>query len=96
MPRATLYSPVPTEWLHSPEAAAKKRPMVTFETGKVIGIVDNGKLLAFADALERRLRARGAKDVVRWSKHYQEGAPTDALIDEVHKLVDCALVGVGN
>ncbi|HMG41627.1 MAG TPA: hypothetical protein VK611_09875 [Acidimicrobiales bacterium] len=91
-----LYSPIPTEWLVEPELAAQVRGGVTFEEGKVVGILDNGKLKGFADALEIQLRRRGARDVVRWTKHYQEGEPDDALVDEVHRLVDSALVGLGN
>jgi hypothetical protein len=94
--RTELYSPIPTSWLVPPQTAAQAPERVAFEEGKVVGILDNGKLKGFADALESRLLARGAKEVVRWTKHYQEGAPDDALIADVHRLVDAALVGLGN
>jgi hypothetical protein len=32
----------------------------------------------------------------RWTKHYQEGAPEDALIAEVASKVEMAVVGLGN
>lgn len=96
MPQTTLYSPIPEQWKLDPAAAAKKEEQIRFATGKVIGIVDNGKLKKFGDALEWHLRARGARDVVRWTKHYQEGAPEDALIAEVASKVEVAVVGLGN
>ena len=96
MPQTTLYTPVPDEWKIDPATAAKTQQGVKFATGKVIGIVDNGKLKKFGDALEWHLRARGARDVVRWTKHYQEGAPEDALIAEIAGKVEAAVVGRGN
>ena len=96
MPQTTLYSPIPDQWKVDPALAARKSAGVKFPAGKVIGIVDNGKLKKFGDALEWHLRARGARDVVRWSKHYQEGAPDDALIAEIAGKVDAAVVGLGN
>ncbi len=96
MAKTTLYSPVPDEWLVDPAIAAKKSDGVKFPSGKVIGIVDNGKLKKFGDALEWHLRARGARDVIRWSKHYQDGAPDDALIAEISSKVEASVVGLGN
>jgi hypothetical protein len=96
MPQTTLYSPVPDQWKLDPALAAKADKQVKFSSGKVIGIVDNGKLKKFGDALEWHLRARGARDVVRWSKHYQEGPPEDALIAEIASKVEVAVVGLGN
>lgn len=96
MSQNILYSPIPEQWLVDPALATGKVEGVKFPTGKVIGIVDNGKLKKFGDALEWHLRARGAKDVVRWSKHYQEGAPDDALIAEVASKVEATVVGLGN
>ena len=60
MPQTTLYSPVPEQWKLDPAVAAKADEQVKFSSGKVIGIVDNGKLKKFGDALEWHLRARGA------------------------------------
>lgn len=96
MPKTTLYSPIPDTWLVDPATATQKAKGVKFPAGKVIGIVDNGKLKKFGDALEWHLRARGAKDVVRWTKHYSEGAPDDALIAEVASKVQASVVGLGN
>ncbi len=96
MAKTTLYSPVPDEWLVDPAIAAKKNDGVKFPSGKVIGIVDNGKLKKFGDALEWHLRARGARDVIRWSKHYQDGVPDDALIAEISSKVEASVVGLGN
>ena len=96
MPKTTLYSPIPDTWLVDPATATHKAKGVKFPAGKVIGIVDNGKLKKFGDALEWHLRARGAKDVVRWTKHYSEGAPDDALIAEVASKVQASVVGLGN
>ena len=96
MAKTTLYSPIPDEWLVDPELAARNSEGVRFPAGKVIAIVDNGKLKKFGDALEWHLRARGARDVIRWSKHYQDGPPDDALIAEIAGKVEASVVGLGN
>jgi hypothetical protein len=96
MQRTIVYDPVPSEWKLDPKAAAKSVEVVQFPGGKVIGIVDNGKLKKFAEALDWHLRARGARDVVHWKKHYQEGSPDDALIADVVGKVDATIVGLGN
>ena len=96
MAKTVLYSPVPEEWKLDPKASARPADTVQFGAGKVIGIVDNGKLKGFAEALEWHLRARGAKDVLHWREHYQKGAPEDALIADVVSKVDTAVVGLGN
>jgi hypothetical protein len=96
MPRIVLESPIPDAWKHDPAVAARTGGAVKFPGGKVIGIVDNGKLKKFGDVLEWHLRARGASDVVRWGKNYAEGEPSDALIAEVCSQVDATVVGLGN
>ena len=96
MAKTPLYSPIPDVWLVDPALAARKSEGVKFPTGKVIGIVDNGKLKKFGDALEWHLRARGARDVIRWSKHYQDDAPDDALIADIASKVEASVVGLGN
>ena len=98
MPKTTLFSPVPDQWKLDPAAAAKVDERVKFANGKVIGILDNGKLKNFADALEWHLRARGARDVLRWTEqHVEQGkAPEDAMIADLASKVDAAVVGLGN
>ena len=86
MPKTTLYSPIPDTWLVDPATATQKAKGVKFPAGKVIGIVDNGKLKKFGDALEWHLRARGAKDVVRWTKHYSEAVKIITGSTSVHHL----------
>lgn len=91
-----VYSPVPTSWLVEPEAARRERTPPGFGEGMVVGILDNGKLRGFAEALERQLLAHGAREVRRWTKHYQDGAADQALVEEIASLVDSAVVGLGN
>jgi hypothetical protein len=92
----TVYSPVPTEWQTTPEAAAAARARTPFELGKSIAIVDNGKLFGFAAALESRLYARGAKAVHYFHRKYQEAPADDPFVSEIENLVDAAVVGLGN
>jgi hypothetical protein len=94
--RISLYSPVPADWAVDPRVAAEEHVGISIDRGTSVGIVSNGKLAAFSDALAGRLAAGGAGTVSQFEKYYQEGPPDEALIGEIERLMDAALVGLGN
>lgn len=96
MTRVTLYSPTPSSWQIDPGRAVHDHGALHVHAGATVGLVSNGKLAGFSDALAARLAANGAGRVEQFEKYYQEGPPDEALVGEISRLVDAALVGLGN
>lgn len=96
MKRITLCSPIPSTWQVDPRVAAAEPDGAARNGGRVVAIVDNGKLHGFADALKARLLARGTSEVQYYCRKYQEKAADDEFVAPIIARADLAVVGLGN
>jgi hypothetical protein len=79
-----------------PRVAGLERAATVWGAGRTVGIVDNGKLHGFVDALEQQFLAAGASSVDSFRRKYQEKPADDDFVTAIADRVEVAVVGLGN
>lgn len=95
MNRISLYSPRPAQFAATAGPSVDAVTLPSLE-GRTVGIVDNGKFLALAVAIEAELVKRGVGEVL-WFRaaKYTEFAPVE-WFDDIAAKVAGAITGIGN